>query len=130
MDILEKKPIEKMFPKQQLLDWGLPYNDPIILDEHGYVLVRGEIFFNQEIVGIGHHLNDDNKIICNYIIIFSEPEDNSKIWKTCYSLLKKNYVYAKEYLIQDPWSSYKFIRCTQVHYGEKTIKVWEEVLED
>ena len=22
MDILEKKPIEKMFPKQQLLDWG------------------------------------------------------------------------------------------------------------
>ncbi len=122
MDILEKKPVIKMFPKQQLLDWGLPYSEPSIYNEFGNVLVKGEIFFNQIIEG--HRWTND------YKIIFSEPEDNSKIWKTYYSLEKKNSIFAKEYLIEDPWRSYKFIRCTQVHFVEKTIKVWEEVLED
>lgn len=117
MDIIERKPIIKMFPKQKLIDWGLPYSSPIIYNEFGNIIAKGSIF--SDIIIERNRWSNDHEII------FSEPEDNSKIWKTYYST--ENSVPFMEYPDQEIWFSYNLIRCVRVRQVEK---VWEEVLED
>ena len=120
MDILEKKPIEKMFPKQQLLDWGLPYSDPTILDEHGNVIAKGQIL--SDVITL------TRSWVTEHELVFSDPEDNSKMWKTTYSKLKDICSEVK-FEDQEPWYSLYMVRCIQVNEFEKMIKFYEEILD-
>ena len=116
MDTIERKPIIKFFPKQQLIDWGLPYENPAIFDKDNNIVAEGKIILNKIV--------DKHRWSLEYEIIFTEPEDNNKVWKTYYT---KG---STENQDERPWYSYDFIKCTLMQEVEKIVKVWEEVLED
>ena len=110
--------ITKKFPKQQLLDWGLPDEDPSIYDENDDIISEGKILKKKFVESSRWH--------SSYELIFSEPEDNTKIWKTYYSA--GNTEYQDEY----PWQHEDEVECILVKLVERVevIKVWEEVVED
>lgn len=113
-----KKVVTKKFPKQQLLDWGLPDEDPAIYDENDNVIAEGKIYKDAFVKK--HRWNS------SYELIFSDPLDNTKIWKTRYS------VGNTEYQEDRPWQYDDEVECTLVRQVERVevIKVWEEVTDD
>jgi hypothetical protein len=112
------KVITKKFPKQQLLDWGLPDENPAIFDESNNIVSEGKIYKNKYVEK--HRWNS------LYELIFSEPEDNTKVWKTYY------FVGNTEYQEERPWEYENEVECTLVRQVEKVkvVKVWQEVTED
>ena len=98
MDTIERKPIIKFFPKQQLIDWGLPYENPAIFDKDENIIAEGKI--------ISDKIVDKHRWSIEREIIFTEPEDTSKVWKTYYS------EGSTENQDERPWYSYGFVKCT------------------
>ena len=112
------KVITKKFPKQQLLDWGLPDEDPVIYDESDNIVSEGKIFKKKFV--------ESHRWDSLYELIFSEPQDNSKIWRTYFLVGNTE---NQETL---PWEYDDEVECTLVRQVEKVkvVKSWEEVVED